>query len=83
MKPCSAYCKPEEGLHTYLSYGKTPNPLGGTPGLRRPVNGLGNGACLGIGTMIKVIGHVPAAEAPPSPLPDFPYPLLITVMVIA
>lgn len=74
MKPCSVYCKPEEGVHAHLTYAPDLDWfLGKERTILRP-------SCLRMGTRVRVLSCAPA-EAPPCP-EDWPWmPILAMVEV--
>ena len=84
MKPCSAYCRPEEGVHVALGYVsplldlalvERSGPQTVEPG---PLS-----ICMEVGTVFRYVALNPAHEAPPSPFHDRPIPVLATVQVLS
>ena len=83
MVPCSAYCRPDEGLHTYLEWCTAPaDQLEKFVG--QPCEIIED-CCLPVGSTGVAVGYSPASPECPRPegLPEeFVYPLLATVQVL-
>ena len=83
MKPCSAYCLPDEGRHTFVDYVDY-EALGmetlGWSGTILPGSGT---SCLPVGTKIVIAQIAPAVEAPPASDERFPVAVLLTVEVLS
>ena len=82
MKPCSAYCRPEENRHTFLDYAKnelTARSVLGRVGRIEPGVGV---TCLPDESEFLVLQVEPAIEAPPTSDERCSYAVLLTVEVL-
>lgn len=81
---CSAYCRPDRHLHTHLEYMDAPAEMCGVLiGRWRPaVDAPGAPLCFPPGE-VRFMAVEPAPEAPPSPHPQYPFAVLVTVEVYA
>lgn len=83
-KPCTTYCRPEEGIHAYVSsshYVADGRPLTVEEARQHRVGStrMSKGSeCVPIGTL-HVIRSIDHAEIPPTP--ERPIPYLVTVQV--
>jgi len=81
MRPCSAYCKPEEGLHVGVNW--YVEGLDGTGDVGSvQVLEERDYWCLPCETRVLVVGAEPAKEAGESPTPSFSNPVLMTLRVL-
>lgn len=77
--PCSAYCRPEEGVHVGLAYGETGTTLADNRrfiGLTYIAKSF-TGVYCQAGELVELLDIQPAHEAPESPIPGFTVPLLV------
>lgn len=82
MRPCSAYCVPDEDIHVTLDYARDVAVSLARVGQVGKVGDADNSpSCLPPGTVFKVLNVELAAEAPESPYPGFPHAILMTVVV--
>ena len=89
MNPCSAYCKPEEGLHTVLSWvtsmERAERLIGHVGNLHRRAIDAGCSYCFDPKASIQVVGYDTAAEVDPASAPwgtKFKIPVLLTVRIL-
>lgn len=80
MKPCSAYCRPTEGLHTFLVY--VPRKMALNSNVVEVEAFDAADSCVEVGLRIRGVAAEPAREAPPSPNRDR-HPVLLTVEVVS
>jgi hypothetical protein len=84
MKPCSAYCEPEKGLHVFVAYCRTDKldqqTTARVGAVRNLVDDPVSPTCVVGQARLLAIGH--AVEVPLR-TDAWPYPFLLTVQVLA
>jgi len=84
VKPCSAYCRPEEGVHVHIGYaskGALPMVLADA-GRTALVEDRSGTVCIPDGTRVRVLHTEVAKEAPVPPKWDGRTAVLYTVQVL-
>ena len=74
------YCRPAEGIHVFLDYARDEAALAGTIGTLTSL--MDDHSCMPANTIVTTLSCTPAAEAPPTPDPEFPFPYLCTVRLL-